>query len=131
MRSKKAYLLKIDGLVQGVGFRPFVYRLAVKNKLNGWVKNTNENVIIRIQGNQTNINAFLSSFKKEAPKTSFIKSIIIEELKFEDLLQIYIETSKKLKENPEIEKEIFELLSKFYEHLIFLVSIFPVHFQKL
>ena len=39
----------VKGLVQGVGFRPFVYKIAMKFGLAGWVKNTNENVILDIE----------------------------------------------------------------------------------
>ena len=47
-----AYILTIKGLVQGVGFRPFIFRLANQLKLKGWIKNTNYAVIIHIQGNK-------------------------------------------------------------------------------
>ncbi len=43
--------LRISGVVQGVGFRPFVYRLASKHKLSGHVLNTSSNVELEIEGN--------------------------------------------------------------------------------
>ncbi len=61
--------------MQGVGFRPFVYRIAIKNKLTGWVQNTNENVLIRVTGNETDIALFLDSLQREAPPASMIEKV--------------------------------------------------------
>lgn len=44
-----AYSIKVRGVVQGVGFRPFVYRLARTNDLNGWVLNAEEGVEIHLE----------------------------------------------------------------------------------
>ena len=46
----------VKGIVQGVGFRPFIYNLAKENNLLGWVSNTSKGVIIDIEGNEKNIN---------------------------------------------------------------------------
>jgi len=43
------------GVVQGVGFRPFVYQLAVSHELKGWVCNTSEDVKIEVEGNRASI----------------------------------------------------------------------------
>jgi hydrogenase maturation protein HypF len=51
--------LKISGQVQGVGFRPFIYRIAIKHKLNGWVRNSIGIVEIHVQGVETNIQNFI------------------------------------------------------------------------
>jgi hydrogenase maturation protein HypF len=45
-----AYYVKISGVVQGVGFRPFIYRLAQENNLKGWVINSEEGVEIHLEG---------------------------------------------------------------------------------
>ena len=42
--------IQVKGIVQGVGFRPFVYRLAKKYQLNGWVLNAVEGVFIHVEG---------------------------------------------------------------------------------
>ena len=42
--------IEIQGIVQGVGFRPFIARLATKCSQNGWVKNTSQGVLIAVEG---------------------------------------------------------------------------------
>ena len=42
--------IRVRGLVQGVGFRPFVYRLAVEQGLSGWVRNDEQGVVMEVQG---------------------------------------------------------------------------------
>ena len=44
------YIILVKGRVQGIGFRPSIYRLANKLKLNGFVKNTRQGVLIKCQG---------------------------------------------------------------------------------
>ena len=68
--------IRIEGLVQGVGFRPFVYRMASLNNVKGWVKNTNECVIICAEGNEKNIKTFISKIRLEAPLAAQIETII-------------------------------------------------------
>ncbi|MDP1622822.1 MAG: carbamoyltransferase HypF [Bacteroidales bacterium] len=70
----------MTGLVQGVGFRPFVYRLASKFNLTGWVQNTNENVQIRLSGTKPEIENFLKSLETEAPSAAKIEKVILEDL---------------------------------------------------
>lgn len=57
----------VSGKVQGVGFRPFVYRLAKANDLQGWVKNRMGNVDIYIQGAAENIEKFLAELLQKKP----------------------------------------------------------------
>jgi len=75
----KTQQIIVKGLVQGVGFRPFVYRLATKFSLTGWVQNTNENVRILVSGEPSDIRHFLISLKEEAPLASMIEDIIAKE----------------------------------------------------
>ncbi len=77
--------VKVKGLVQGVGFRPFIYRLAKKHHLNGNVKNNNEGVEIHIEGAYESIENFISSLKIEAPKASQISSVIQERTNIQNL----------------------------------------------
>lgn len=71
----KRLLLQIDGIVQGVGFRPFVYHLACQHNLTGWVANNNEGVIIQIQGQEPDLELFRQDLTNLAPPLSHIRSI--------------------------------------------------------
>ena len=59
--------LHITGIVQGVGFRPFVYSLAVRFALTGWVRNTSAGVDIEVDGAQEMLEAFIRALKSELP----------------------------------------------------------------
>ncbi len=72
--------IHIRGLVQGVGFRPFVHRLAGRFRLTGWVGNNNEGVIVHIEGPQKAVEAFLDALPSEAPPASGISSIVVTEV---------------------------------------------------
>lgn len=69
------YHIKITGIIQGVGFRPFIYRTAVKNMLSGYVKNNGSIVIIDIEGKRENIDTFLRDVSRHAPNIAIIKNI--------------------------------------------------------
>jgi hydrogenase maturation protein HypF len=62
----------ITGIVQGVGFRPFVYNLATRHNLKGWVKNTSAGVDIEVDGDEEALNLFLQQLRDEAPPLSRI-----------------------------------------------------------
>jgi len=63
------------GVVQGVGFRPFVYGLAIKHGLKGWVCNTSEDVKIEVEGTRQTLDLFISCLQKEAPPLAHIENI--------------------------------------------------------
>lgn len=67
--------IKIGGIVQGVGFRPFVHNLAYKHKLCGYIQNNPDGVVIEAEGNPVNIEAFVSELQKGAPVLSRIDEI--------------------------------------------------------
>lgn len=70
--------LIVIGLTQGVGFRPFIYRLAKKNNLRGYVRNRGgSEVEIFLEGNHENINSFIAGLKEERPPPAEIEEIII------------------------------------------------------
>ena len=66
----------ITGIVQGVGFRPFVYNLATRHNLKGWVKNTSAGVDIEVDGNQESLDLFLQQLRDEAPPLSRIDEFL-------------------------------------------------------
>jgi hydrogenase maturation protein HypF len=73
--------ITVTGIVQGVGFRPFIYRTAVLNKLNGYVRNRGDaGVEILLEGNQQNINTFLQDLKEKKPPLAQIHQIITSKL---------------------------------------------------
>ena len=65
----------VRGAVQGVGFRPFIYRLAATAGLKGWVNNSAQGVFIEIEGSQTDLEAFLLRLEAEKPPRSSIQSL--------------------------------------------------------
>ena len=67
--------IEIKGIVQGVGFRPFIYNLAKRYQLNGWVKNTSKGVIIEVDGDEEEISAFLKVISASPPPLAHIDSI--------------------------------------------------------
>ncbi|MCA1933292.1 MAG: carbamoyltransferase HypF [Calditerrivibrio sp.] len=73
------FLIKVDGIVQGVGFRPFVYNLATSLNLNGYVKNSSQGVIIYIECSRSEKDLFIKLLKDNAPRSSSILSLDCEE----------------------------------------------------
>jgi hydrogenase maturation protein HypF len=67
--------MTIRGAVQGVGFRPFVYRLAAELTLNGWVNNTASGVFLEVEGAREKLDQFLLRVEREKPAISFIQSL--------------------------------------------------------
>lgn len=76
----KRFLIKIEGLVEGVGFRPFVYRVAKDLGLGGWIKNNTYGVEIEIEGKEDKIDIFLKTLREKKPKSSEIFSIKVSEI---------------------------------------------------
>jgi hydrogenase maturation protein HypF len=76
--TENALDIKVYGLVQGVGFRPFIYNLATQLKLSGWALNRNDCVQIRIQGKQPLLDAFIEHLQQQAPPLSRIETVVAE-----------------------------------------------------
>jgi hydrogenase maturation protein HypF len=74
------FRISIKGIVQGVGFRPFIYNLAKNSNLKGYVKNTSDGIIIEAEGES--LNEFLQSIQNKCPPLSRIDSIEAAELPF-------------------------------------------------
>ena len=94
MNQKKRLKVHLTGAVQGVGFRPFVYNLAKRLNLNGYVINDTHGVIIEIEGEERNINQFLISLQTEKPPLAHIFSREIEELPLEGFKDFEIRKSE-------------------------------------
>ncbi|MGK7957250.1 MAG: carbamoyltransferase HypF, partial [Crocosphaera sp.] len=75
MKQLKRLQIIIKGAVQGVGFRPFIYRLATELKLKGWVNNSASGVFIEVEGTQTILEQFAAKIPQEKPPISQINSL--------------------------------------------------------
>jgi hydrogenase maturation protein HypF len=74
--------IRVTGIVQGVGFRPFIYRIAVKSGLNGYVRNRGDaGVEILLEGREESIKNFLRDLKAKKPPLAQIYEIITSPLK--------------------------------------------------
>ena len=70
--------IHITGIVQGVGFRPFVYGLAARYKLNGWVRNTSAGVDIQVDGDKDILEAFIRALEVEIPPLAKVNSFQVD-----------------------------------------------------
>ena len=75
MSELRGVRIHITGIVQGVGFRPFVYGLAKRYELNGWVRNTSAGVDIEVDGEGGILDAFVNALRDEAPPLSRIDEL--------------------------------------------------------
>lgn len=76
----QTYKIRVKGIVQGVGFRPFVFNLASKYSIHGWVNNDEKGVNILLYSSKESIENFIKELKENPPPLSKIDSIEIEEL---------------------------------------------------
>lgn len=67
--------VRVLGIVQGVGFRPFIYRLSTLLELKGWVRNDGGGVTIEVEGDHNSLLEFLSKLRTELPPAAFIYAI--------------------------------------------------------
>ncbi len=102
MKRKGHIRLRITGIVQGVGFRPFVYRIALKYGITGSVRNDTRGVLIHAQGERERLESFVDEVRSAAPPLSRIDSITIEDESPADYNGFYIEKSAELDERSAI-----------------------------
>ncbi|MEO0599077.1 MAG: acylphosphatase, partial [Chloroflexota bacterium] len=86
--------LFVRGVVQGVGFRPHVYGLALKHGLTGFVGNDSEGVFIELEGCPTSIHAFSTELQNNPPPLAHIDSIYTSELDVQDSIEFCIVESQ-------------------------------------
>ena len=65
----------VRGIVQGVGFRPFIYRLANDHELKGWVLNSTEGVVIEVEGPLNRLEEFTADITLQAPPLAVIEGV--------------------------------------------------------
>ena len=85
--------LRVDGLVQGVGFRPFVHRLALRFQLGGWVQNTSGAVEIHVEGDANAIDCFVTDLQREAPVLARIEALVSEDVEVAGLSSFEVRAS--------------------------------------
>jgi hydrogenase maturation protein HypF len=78
MPEIEAQRITIEGKVQGVGFRPFVYRLAHRHAIKGWVRNRNGSVEIHAEGSRETLRRFGEALLNEAPPLSAPAALAVE-----------------------------------------------------
>ena len=67
--------IHIRGIVQGVGFRPFIHKLVKRGDLRGWIKNTSSGVELELEGERAALERFVRELPEKAPKLALIESM--------------------------------------------------------
>ena len=97
MKIRKNIIIK--GIVQGVGFRPFIHKLVQNYNLSGWVVNSNQGVEIEVEGKTEEINSFVSDIKKKLPPLARIEKIEVNQLPLIGYKEFSIKKSMVKEEN--------------------------------
>jgi hydrogenase maturation protein HypF len=87
--------IRVRGVVQGVGFRPFVYRLACQKGLNGWVLNGEDGVEIYLEGDESRLEAFARDLKTQAPPAASIAEVEVQSAEAAGLKEFTIRESQR------------------------------------
>ena len=88
--------IRVRGVVQGVGFRPFVYRLAQANALTGWVLNGDQGVEIHLEGAENDLAKFVREIQTKRPAAAQIAELEVESAPCEGLSEFTIRESERL-----------------------------------
>ncbi len=91
----KRLRLHVNGIVQGVGFRPFVYNLAVRLGLSGFVGNNAEGVFIEIQGKSAALESFIDQLTHQPPPLAEISQFTQHEIPVQNKAKFFIQHSEK------------------------------------
>ncbi|QSJ17631.1 carbamoyltransferase HypF [Nostoc sp. UHCC 0702] len=119
--------IRVSGTVQGVGFRPTVYRLAKAYGLRGDVCNDGEGVLIRVAGSEEALTEFVTKLQQECPPLAKIQQLTRTtykgEFKFDDFVisssvsnAIKTEIAPDAATCPQCQQEIFDPFSRFYRY---------------
>lgn len=96
VETRVRWRIKVEGIVQGVGFRPSVYRMAQRFHLKGFVQNRSDGVIIEVEGRKGILSRFLESLKKDSPPRAIINDVSVEEIEPAGYADFTIEGSSRL-----------------------------------
>ncbi|MEW6179512.1 MAG: carbamoyltransferase HypF [Chloroflexota bacterium] len=125
--ENEAVLISVQGIVQGVGFRPFVYHLARQNQLKGWVRNTSGSVEIHIEGSPENLGNFLHQLRAQLPPLARIDSLTVtpyhpENLPDFQILNSHIEPDQLQPVSPDVaicpdcRRELFDATNRRFRY---------------
>jgi hydrogenase maturation protein HypF len=78
--TRRRVRARVEGTVQGVGFRPFVHRLAGIHRLAGWVRNDERGVVLEVEGEPAAVALFVERLAGEAPPLATVERVATEEL---------------------------------------------------
>jgi hydrogenase maturation protein HypF len=78
--ARRRVRARVEGTVQGVGFRPYVYRLVGELGLGGWVLNDTRGVLLEVEGEERAVDDFLARLAAEAPPLAVVERVRSEEL---------------------------------------------------
>src|SRR5512138_625272 len=98
MHSAREYMAKhifVNGVVSEVGFRSFVYGLAIQLDLHGWVCNTSDGVEILVEGQKCSLERFVQSLSLARPPFAKFDSIQVDEVPGEASLRFEIKESQE------------------------------------
>ncbi len=124
---RSACRVRVTGLVQGVGFRPFVHRLAMKHRLAGWVRNGTGGVQIEIEGIALEVERFLAELEMEPPPLARIATVSVAEHAPRGTAEFTIEPSAEESDRrapvspdvaicPECTAELFDPVNRRYRY---------------
>ncbi|MGH7527901.1 MAG: carbamoyltransferase HypF [Gemmatimonadales bacterium] len=80
MTTERRVRARVEGVVQGVGFRPYVYRLAGALGLGGFVRNDARGVLVEVEGDDRSIESFLERLGAEAPRLARVERVLRQEI---------------------------------------------------
>lgn len=90
---KTAKRIRVRGVVQGVGFRPFIFRLAKRRNLSGWVLNGESGVEVHVEGETEAIQSFLREMTTQHPASAQVTAVEMEDTAVEGLHDFHIRES--------------------------------------
>ena len=125
--AREAARLSVHGVVQGVGFRPFVHRLALRCHLAGWIRNTSGDVQIHVEGTPDDIATFVHDLRTDAPPLAQIEDVRSEacapaSLSSFTILDSRIENGRRQPISPDValcaacEAELFDVHNRRYRY---------------
>ncbi len=129
MKKLVAYKLIVKGLVQGIGYRPFIAHKAEELCLGGWVRNTSGIVTILIQGDEEAVDKFIDTVKNEVPDGGYLECLESETVDIDETIDGFriIESDAAFERNmplipPDLctcekcKRELFDSSNRRYRH---------------